>query len=138
MKVYQDPQTGYLIIEDISEGIKIMSNARYETMINKIEELQRNQDVQQLVFDSKVDFLEQRLNAERKKTDQLLVAIGVLYDRLETVKNAHYIEGYADGAWQCHHRELNDVGKQLQKDVSSFPKLLESALSDIKNIISKN
>ena len=138
MKVYKDPQTGYLIIEDISEGIKIMSNARYKSMIDKLEDLQREQDVQQLVFDQKVDFLEKRLDTERKKNDQLLVTIGVLYDRLETVKNAHYIEGYADGAWQCRHRELNDVGKQLQSDVASFPKLLESTLSDIKSIISKN
>lgn len=134
MKVYQDPETGYLIIEDISEGIKIMSNARYEAITDEIEELQRNQDIQQM----KVNFLKESLDAERRKNDQLLISIGVLYDRLETVKNAHYIEGYADGAWQCQHRELNDVGKQLQKDVASFPKLLESALGDIKNIISKD
>ena len=134
MKVYQDPETGYLIIEDISEGIKIMSNARYEAITDEIEKLQRNQDIQQM----KVNFLKESLDAERRKNDQLLISIGVLYDRLETVKNAHYIEGYADGAWQCQHRELNDVGKQLQKDVASFPKLLESALGDIKNIISKD
>ena len=134
MKVYQSPQTGYLVIEDISEGIEIMSTSSYLALTKYIDELEKGCER----VDIKIELLEEQLRVERTRNDQLLVAIGVLYDRLETVKNAHYIEGFADGAWQCQHRELNDVGKQLQSDVASFPKLLESALSDIKSIISKN
>ena len=34
------PRNGYLIIEDISEGIQIMSNARYKAITDEIKELQ--------------------------------------------------------------------------------------------------
>lgn len=162
MNVYHDEATGYLIIDDISDGVDILPSELYQSYLKQIKDLtEQNRDLQSRLNDmgakladkesiekelytTKVmyktlgEIMQKSLDDERKKSDQLLVSVGVLYDRLETVKNAHYIEGYADGAWQCQHRELNDVGKQLQKDVASFPKLLESALGDIKNIISKD
>lgn len=39
MKVYVDEETGYLIIEDISEGIKIMSNKRYLDIQERLSHL---------------------------------------------------------------------------------------------------
>lgn len=132
MRTYVDPETGYLFIEDVSEGCDIMSTDEFLGFDNDYGNLEKTV----IQLETKVEMLKEMLDKERKTNNQLLASIGVLYDRLETVKNAHYIEGYADGAWQLRHRELSDVGKQLQKDVASFPKLLESALSDIKNIIS--
>lgn len=127
MKVNQDPKTGYLIIDDISDGFEILPKSLYNSMQSEISDLKKQLEFQTMLA-----------NREEEKSNKLMLALGALCDRLETVKNAHYLEGFADGAYKVRHQKLNDVGKKLKKDVATFPTLLEDTLTEIKNIVSKD
>lgn len=131
MRTRLDPETGYLFIEDLSEGADIIDPVGLKVMDEDYEEMEK----QVLRMECRVEMLEEQLRNERKKNDQLMVGIGVLYDRLETVKKAHYLEGYADGAWHTGHRSLNENCKQLKNDTAGFPALLESALESLTKLI---
>lgn len=52
MKVYVDEKTGYLIMEDISEGIEILSKKEYQSYLNQIKDLEeQNKDLQSKIND---------------------------------------------------------------------------------------
>lgn len=133
MRTYVDPETGYLFIEDVSEGCEIMGTDEFLGFENEFANLEKA-DIQ---LEAKVEILKEMLDKERKTNNQLCAAIGALYDRLETVKNAHYLEGYVAGAWQLGHRDLDDTCKHLQSDVADFPRLLEESLGIISTLLKK-
>lgn len=131
MKGYIDSETGYLCIDDMSEGIQIFSQSCVDSWDKMYNELDRGCER----IDAENELLKKMLENERNINNRLMVALGALYDRLDTVKRAHYLEGYSDAAWNCHHQDLNDVGRKLKSDVADFPALLESTLLEVKNII---
>ena len=52
MKVYRDEETGYLIIDDISDGINILPHELYESYLKQIKDLtEENQDLQNRLND---------------------------------------------------------------------------------------
>lgn len=52
MKVYVDEKTGYLIMEDISEGIEILSKKEYQSYLKQIKDLEeQNKDLQSKIND---------------------------------------------------------------------------------------
>lgn len=120
-------ENGYLVVDDVVDGIKIMSSARYDSMVARIKELEDE------LRDAKCEarIYNKRLDKSEMEKNQLILTLGAMYDRLDTVRRAHYLEGYSDGAWQTHHRSLNANCKNLQRDVKDFPALLESTLHDI-------
>lgn len=134
MKVYRNKENGYLMIEDISDGIDILSSAEYEDMLDYIEKLEKaNRDL-----DVTCRMLKEERDDERERNNKMMFDIGQLYARLETVKRAHYLDGYAAGAWQIRHKSLKENNNLLREEVSKFPELLENALSELKNLINKN
>lgn len=52
MKMYIDKETGYLIMEDISEGIEIISTKEYQSYLKQIKDLEeQNKDLQSRIND---------------------------------------------------------------------------------------
>lgn len=136
----KDKETGYLLLKDVSDGIRITSVraaeevaadlgrynvevARYETRIEMLEK--------------QIDKLERQLTEERRHTEEILFNVGRLYDCLNTVRRAHYLQGYADGAWNYRGLNIDKKYEQLLQDTSDFSPLLEDTLHSLTSLIEK-
>lgn len=71
MKVYKDEDTGYLFIEDMSDGVAVLSNKRYLEYKSRIKSLLSERDI----LNSRCDELSKKydkLSEEHKNLQSLL------------------------------------------------------------------
>lgn len=70
MKVYKDEATGYLFIEDMSDGVAVLSNKRYLEYKSRIKSLLSERDI----FNSRFEELSKKYNklSEEPKSLQSL------------------------------------------------------------------
>ena len=70
MKVYKDEATGYLFIEDMSDGVAVLSNKRYLEYKSRIKSLLSERDI----LNSRFEELSKKYNklSEEPKSLQLL------------------------------------------------------------------
>lgn len=168
MTVHVDESTGYLVIDEIEEGVDILPSSVYRGYLKQIDALKAEvaelkstfEDeqrfykglVQELTevmgqnsvkaktavqLETKIEVLQEQLEQERQRNDELLIGIGKLYACLDTVRNAWYLHGYTAGAWNVQRVDLNDNCKKLKEETVEFPALLESAFSSLASLIDR-
>ena len=117
MKVYKDEDTGYLIIEDMSDGVAVLSNKRYLEYKSRIKSLLSERDI----LNSRFEELSKKYNklSEEPKSLQSLpegsvaelntgIAIG-MFCKSENVDYAlagFIFEEFKKWYEQCNGREL--------------------------------
>ena len=67
MKVYKDEATGYLFIEDMSDGVAVLSNKRYLEYKSRIKSLLSERDS----LNSRLEVLSEEYDELSKKYDKL-------------------------------------------------------------------
>ena len=67
MKVYKDEATGYLFIEDMSDGVAVLSNKRYLEYKSRIKSLLSERDI----LNSRFEELSKKYEELSKKYDKL-------------------------------------------------------------------
>lgn len=67
MKVYKDEATGYLFIEDMSDGVAVLSNKRYLEYKSRIKSLLSERDI----LNSRLEVLSEEYDELSKKHDEL-------------------------------------------------------------------
>lgn len=67
MKVYKDEDTGYLFIEDMSDGVAVLSNKRYLEYNSRIKSLLSERDS----LNSRLEVLSEEYDELSKKYDKL-------------------------------------------------------------------
>jgi len=67
MKVYKDEATGYLFIEDMSDGVAVLSNKRYLEYKSRIKSLLSERDI----INSRFEELSKKYEELSKKYDKL-------------------------------------------------------------------
>ena len=73
MNVYRDEATGYLIIDDISDGVYILPSELYQSYLKQIKDLtEQNKDLQ-----NKLDLMHTVAESERATG----IAIGMLFSK---------------------------------------------------------
>lgn len=124
MKVYKDEATGYLFIEDMSDGVAVLSNKRYLEYKSRIKSLLSERDILNSRFEElskKYDELSKKYNklSEEPKSLQSLpegsvaelntgIAIG-MFCKSENVDYAlagFIFEEFKKWYKQCNGREL--------------------------------
>lgn len=130
MKVYQDEETGYLMVEDISRGVRLLPEQKYQEIIHEIGALHR--EVTSLK--SRVAEKDAKIVAERRKMEDITILCNKVIAQMSKIKVAYYWQGFCNGAWSRNTEEAREHYKDLLDAVKDFPKTMQDVLHQIKNL----
>lgn len=130
MKVYQDEKTGYLMVEDISRGVRLIPEQKYQEIISEIGALHRE------VTDLKhrVKEKDAKIVAERRKMKDITILCNKVISQIGNMEDAYYWKGYCNGVWWHVPEEVHKHYINLWEAVQDFPKTMQDVLHQIKNL----
>lgn len=130
MKVYKDEATGYLFIEDMSDGVAVLSNKRYLEYKSRIKSLLSERDILNSRFEElskKYDELSKKYNklSEEPKSLQSLpegsvaeLNTGIAIDMFCKSENVDYaLAGFIFEEFKKWYKQCN--GRELVADIKA-------------------
>lgn len=133
-KVLQDENNK--MREQVQEATKNVM----EVSLKLVNEAELNKQLAKSKAEARV--YKKQLAEKENLNNELLIGIGALLDRYETVKRALYVNGFFDGAYlrdtKVTKLKFKDSCKKLRNDVADFPVLLEVIFTDLSKLIKSN
>lgn len=133
MKAYQDKETEYLVLDDISRGVRLLSEQQYQEIILEIGNLHRLVTTLQSELDRKTA----QISAEQSKMDSIAQLCDKTILQMDTIRSAYYWKGYCNGAWYRTPSEAQAYYDKLWEAVKDFPAVMQDVLCKIKQFQSK-
>ena len=128
MRVYQDKKTGYLVVEDIQGGIRVISEQRYNEYKGEIADLTLEISALQRELklkDAQIHNLQRENEFISDKVDSVL-------SQMSIIRAAHFWEGFCNGAWYRNQEWVETQGNKLLGAVKKFPAYMTEVLQEIK------